>query len=95
MERQEILQELAKWQEQDKDNRAILVIASERVEKEGRYVSSQGLAGMPTNIIQMLKNAMKNDKGFMAFMKGAVSELALEAVLSKLSDNGNEKSEEE
>lgn len=89
------MQELVKWQEQDNDNRAILVIASERVEKEGRYVGSQGLAGMPTNIIQMLKNAMKNDKSFMTFTEGAVSELALEAVLSKLSDNSNEKSEEE
>lgn len=95
MERQEIVQELAKWQEQDKDNRAILIIASERVEKEGRYVSSQGLAGMPTNIIPMLKNAMKNDKGFMTFMRGAVGELSLEAVLSELSDNDNETSEEE
>lgn len=69
MKRVEIMNELAKWQEENKDDRAVLIIASERKEALGYYESSQGLSGMNRHIIDMLKNALNNDKQLMHFLK--------------------------
>ena len=96
MERQDLLKAFAEWQEQDKSERSILIIASEKLKDEDAYVSSQGLAGTGENIIAMFKHALKNDKTLAVLMHKAVSELRFEQVLEKcVKDNINETSEEE
>lgn len=103
MERQEILQAIAKWQEADEDNRAILCIAVERNKAEREYHSSQGLAGTGENIIVMIKNALKNDKSLAHLIKEAVKELSIETAIKRLflnaddkdNDNNNKNKEEE
>lgn len=93
MERVEILHQLVKWQEKDKKNRAILIIASERKEAEGHTECSQGLSGASNNIILMLKNALKNDKMLANFLKVAIEELTIESMFEKFKGVDNKKTE--
>lgn len=95
MERQDLLKAFAEWQEQDKKERSMLVIASEKHTEENTYVSSQGLAGTGENIVAMLKNALKNDKTLAVLMHKAVTELRFESILEKcVKDSVNETEEE-
>lgn len=87
MEREEILKEFVKWQAQDRKNRVILIVASERVESEGCFKSSQSLVGSSINIIQALKNAIENDIGLAIYLRSAIAELVMEQALEKLSDS--------
>lgn len=91
MERQEILQALAKWQEADKENRAILCIAVERNKAEREYYCSKGLAGTGENIIEMIKYALKNDRLLVHLIKKAFEELTIETTIKRLFPNADDK----
>lgn len=97
MDRKELLQALAKWQEQDKENRAMLCVIVERNENEGAYNSSQGMVGTRENLVVMIKNALKNDKMLALIIRKAVQELAFEATIERMFEkvNNNEKAQEE
>ena len=97
MDRKELLQALAKWQEQDKENRAMLCAIVERNENEGVYNSSQGMVGTRENLVLMIKNALKNDKMLALIIRKAVQELDFEATIEGMFEkvNNNEKAQEE
>ena len=94
MERQELLKAFEQWQEEDKAQRSILIIANEVIDEENIAQSSQGMAGIAGNIVTMLKNALKNDKTLAIFLNKAVQELNFEKRLEEISFN-TEQTEEE
>lgn len=97
MDRKEILQALAKWQEQDKENRAMLCVVVERNENKGVYDASQGMVGTSENLTVMIKNALKNDKMLALIIRKADQDLVLEATIDELCKkaSNNEKAQEE
>ena len=65
--------DLTNWQEENKDTRAIVVIALED-KGDNNHSLSAIFAGKSVNIIQALYSAFKNDKQFMRFARYALGE---------------------
>lgn len=105
MDKKEILHATAEWQEQDKENRAILFLAAEHEkdkENTKSFSLSQGLAGNKLIVKSMIKNAMKEDINIVEEFKNALAELTFEAFanaiqkeMKKNSVNSNETAQEE
>lgn len=78
--------DLNNWQEENKDTRAIIVIALE--EKDDNNHSLQAvISGKSVNITQALYSAMESDKQFRRFVQTALSEYnrkRLEPIIDKL-----------
>ena len=87
MERKEFIENLARWQEADKDKRAIIVLTTELTgtdETHKQYSLSAGLAGSGENIVAMLKGALRNNPDLPKLINRAVKELTLESILRKV-----------
>lgn len=83
MERKELIENLAKWQEADKDKRAIIVLTTELTGTDvthKQYSLSAGLAGSGENIVAMLKGAFRDNPVLPKLINRAVKELTLESM---------------
>ena len=81
--------DLTNWQEENKDTRAIVVIALED-KGDNNHSLSAIFAGKSVNIIQALYSAFKNDKQFMRFAQYALGEYnrrKISLLLTKLFKN--------
>lgn len=86
MERKDLIEALAEWQEADNDKRAIIVLTTELTEigkTHKQYSLSAGLAGSGENIVAMLKEAFRNTPDLPKLINRAVKELTLESMLRK------------
>lgn len=87
MERKELIENLAKWQEADNDKRAIIVLTTELTGTDvthKQYSLSAGLAGSGENIVAMLKGAFRDNPDLPKLINRAVKELTLESMLRKV-----------
>lgn len=87
MERKELIENLAKWQEADNDKRAIIVLTTELTgtdETHKQYSLSAGLAGSGEHIVAMLKGAFRDNPDLPKLINRAVKELTLESMLRKV-----------
>lgn len=64
---------LTNWQEENKDTRAIVVIALEE-QGDNNHSLSAVISGTSVNLTQALYSAMRNDKQFRRFAQKALSE---------------------
>lgn len=86
MERKELIENLAKWQEADNDKRAIIVLTTELTgtdEPHKQYSLSAGLAGSGEHIVAMLKGAFKDCPDLPKLIRRACKELAAESMMKK------------
>ena len=78
--------DLNNWQEENKDTRAIVVIALEEKDDDNHSLKAL-ISGKSVNITQALYSAMKSDKHFRRFVQTALSEYnrkKLEPIIDKL-----------
>ena len=86
MERKQLIEDLAKWQEADSDKRAVIVLTTELTgtdETYKQYSLSAGMAGNDENIVAMLKGAFKDSPDLVKLIRRACKELAVESALKK------------
>ena len=85
---------LLEWAKQDKENRAVIVIAYERGEVTEATTEADvlfGQAGRHDRLKAVLKSVLSTDgKAFANLIKEAVHELAVEALIDKLLGQANE-----
>lgn len=84
MERKDLIEALAKWQEADNDKRAIIVLTTELTgtdETHKQYSLSAGLAGSGENIVSMLKGAFKDSPDLPKLIRRACKELSAESMM--------------
>lgn len=78
--------DLNNWQEENKDTRAIIVIALEEKDDDNHSIKAV-ISGKSVNITQALYSAMRSDKQFRRFVQTALSEYnrkRLEPIIDKL-----------
>lgn len=88
-----IFDELAKWQEENKENRGVLLIAVERTHEDEEHTESQSTAaviGTPRTIVMGVKSAMKNAKPVRDIIRRAIFEQAMDGLIKSLGDNDKE-----
>lgn len=66
--------DLTNWQEENKDTRAIIVIALEEKDDNNHHSLQAVISGKSVNITQAIYSAMGSDKQFRRFVQTALSE---------------------
>lgn len=87
MERTNLIESLAKWQEADGDKRAVIVLTTELTgmnETHKQYSLSAGIAGSGENIVAMLKGAFRDNPDLPKLIRRATKELAVESMMKNI-----------
>ena len=86
MERKQLIEDLSKWQEEDRSKRAVIVLTTELIDSDKthtQYSLSAGMAGNGENLVAMLKHAFENSHDLVNLIRRACKELALESIMKK------------
>lgn len=79
------LEAIQKWQDENKDNRAAIVLVAEiSNENENGFEQNNlfGLSGKQLTVVRLLKDALSDPK-IANLVKRAVGELAIESIIKK------------
>ncbi len=83
------LQAIQKWKDENKENRAAIVLVAEiSNEKKDSFEQNNlfGLSGKQRTVVRLLKDALADPK-IASLVKRAAGELAIESFIKKVSSN--------
>lgn len=98
MEKTELVKAVAAWQEQDKENRTVFCVMTEKTGEDkvkSTYSNSAIIAGQGENLVAMFKQLFRNDKDLVKLMKKTFEELSFEQFLKECMKEINDIKKEE
>ena len=89
MDIQNIVKDLQKWQEENKENRSVIIITSECIAKsEGKRTSASliGVVGSEGMLVPSLANAITQHSDFIDLLRKATKVAAIDTISQTIKD---------
>lgn len=87
MDIQNIVKDLQKWQEENKENRSVIIITSECIAKsEGGSASLIGVVGSEGMLVPSLANAITQHSDFFDLLRKATKVAAIDTISQTIKD---------
>jgi hypothetical protein len=91
MDIQNIVKDLQKWQEENKENRSVIIITSECIaksERGGKRTSASliGVVGSEGMLVPSLANAITQHSDFIALLRKATKVVAIDTISQTIKD---------